>query len=62
VNSRMVFTISGSMEATGRMLPLWNYTLLPYVLPIVAVAVAALYLLVNKYGRTLKNHATGRSS
>ena len=62
VNSRMVFTVSGSMEAAGSPSPTWDYTLLPYVLPVVAVSVVALYLLVNKYGRTPKDRATGRSS
>ena len=62
VNSLMVFTVSGSMEAVGTPSPAWNYALLPYVLPIVAIAVVALYLLVDNYGRTLKSRATRRSS
>ena len=62
VNSEMSFTISGSMEAAGRPSPTWGYALLPYVLPIVAVLVVALYLLVDKYGRTLKNRVAGSRS
>jgi hypothetical protein len=62
VNSMMSLTVSGSMEAVGTPSLTWNYALLPYVLPIVAVTVVALYLLVVKYGRTLKNRATRRSS
>ena len=62
VNSRMIFAISGSMEAVGMPSPSWNYTLLPYVLPVVAIAVVAIYLLVGRYGRTLKNRSTRRSS
>ena len=62
VNSRMVFTISGSMETVETSSPSWSYTLLPYILPVVATAVVALYLLVGKYGRTLKDRVTRRSS
>jgi hypothetical protein len=50
------------MEAVGTPSQLWNYALLPYVMPVVAITVVALYLLVGKYGRTLKNRATRRSS
>ncbi len=62
VNSEMSFTVSGSMEAAGTPSATWSYALLPYVLPVVAISVVALYLLVDKYGRTLKDRATGRSS
>ncbi len=62
VNSEMSFIISGSMEAAATRLPPWSYALLPYVLPVVAVFVVASYLLVEKYGRTLKSRGTGRSS
>jgi len=62
VNSEMSFTVSGSMEAIGTPALTWSYALLPYVLPVVAILVVALYLLVDKYGRTLKNRTTGRSS
>jgi hypothetical protein len=62
VNSMMSFTVSGSMEAVGTPSQPWNYALLPYVMPVVAITVVALYLLVGKYGRTLKNRATRRSS
>jgi hypothetical protein len=62
VNSMMSFTVSGSMEAVGTPSQPWNYALLPYVMPIVAITVVALYLMVDKYGRALKNRATRRSS
>ena len=62
VNSMMVFTVSGFMEVVGTPSQPWSYALLPYVLPVVAVTVVALYLLVGKYGRALKNRATRRSS
>jgi hypothetical protein len=62
VNSMMSFTVSGSMEAVGTPSLPWSYALLPYVMPMVAITVVALYLLVGKYGRALKNRATRRSS
>jgi hypothetical protein len=58
VNSLMTLTVSGSMKAVGTPSPTWDYSMLPYVLPIVSIAVVALYLLVDKYGRTLKNRAS----
>ena len=60
VNSMMSFTVSGSMEAVGTPSQPWNYALLPYVMPVVAITVVALYLLVGKYGRTIKNRAARR--
>ena len=62
VNSMMSFTVSGSMEAVGAPSQPWSYALLPYVMPIVAITVVALYLLVCRYGRALKNRTTRRSS
>jgi hypothetical protein len=62
VNSEMSFTVAGYMEAQGTPWPVWSYALLPYVLPAVAVSVVALYLLVAKYGRTIKNRVTRRGS
>jgi hypothetical protein len=62
VNSMMSFTVSGSMEAVGAPSQPWSYALLPYVMPIVAITVVALYLLVDRYGRALKNRATRCSS
>jgi hypothetical protein len=62
VNSMMSFTVSGSMEAVGGLSLNWNYSLLPYVLPVVSVTVVALYLLVGRYGRTIKNRATRRGN
>jgi hypothetical protein len=62
VNSLMSLTVSGSMKAVGRPSATWDYSMLPYVLPIVSISVVAVYLLVNKYGRTLKNRAARRGS
>ena len=62
VNSEMSLTVEGSMEAEGTPSPVWSYALLPYVLPVVAVSVVALYLLVVKHGRTIKNRVTRRGS
>jgi hypothetical protein len=62
VNSMMIFTVSGSMEAVGGLSLNWSYALLPYVLPVVSITVVALYLLVGKYGRTIKNRATSRGN
>ncbi len=61
VNSRMVFTVSGSMVVSGASSLVWSYSLLPYVLPAVAICVVALYLLVDRYGRTLKSRVAGHS-
>lgn len=58
VNSEMSFTVSGSMEPVGNPAPTWNYDLLRYVLPVIALSVVAVYLLVERYGRTLKNRAS----
>jgi hypothetical protein len=62
VNSLMSLTVSGSMKAVGTPSPTWDYSMLPYVLPIVSISVVAVYLLVDKYGRTLKNRAARRGS
>lgn len=62
VNSEMSFTVWGSMEPVGTPPLTWSYALLPYVLPVVAIFVVALYLLVDKYGRTIKNRAARRGS
>jgi hypothetical protein len=62
VNSMMSFTVSGSMEAVGASSLNWSYAMLPYVLPVVSVTVVALYLLVGKYGRTIKNRAARRGN
>ena len=58
VNSEMTLTVSGSMTAAGPTYPTLNYTELPYILPVVAVLVVAIYLLVDKYGKTLKNRSS----
>ena len=58
VNSEMTFTVSGSMKAAGPTFPTLNYTDLPYILPVVAVLVVAIYVLVDKYGKTFKNRSS----
>jgi hypothetical protein len=58
VNSEMSLTVSGSMTPAGGTYPTWNYWDLPYVLPVVSVLVVAIYLLVDKYGKTLKDRAS----
>ena len=58
VNSEMALTVSGSMTAAGGSYPTLNYTELPYILPVVAVLVVAIYMLVDKYGKTLKNRSS----
>lgn len=58
VNSEMSLTVSGSMTPAGPSYPTWNYSDLPYVLPVIAVLVVAVYLLVDKYGKTLKDRAS----
>lgn len=62
VNSEMTLTVSGSMTAAGPTYPTLNYTELPYILPVVAVLVVAIYLLVDKYGKTLKNRSSRTDS
>jgi hypothetical protein len=58
VNSEMTLTVSGSMTPAGAQYPTLNYTELPSILPVVAVLVVAIYLLVDKYGKTLKNYSS----
>jgi hypothetical protein len=58
VNSEMTLTVSGSMTQVGRVPPTWNYSDLAYVLPVVAVLVVAVYLLVDRYGKTHGNRAS----
>ncbi|MGA8855966.1 MAG: hypothetical protein WB643_02250 [Candidatus Bathyarchaeia archaeon] len=61
VNSEMEFAVSGSVGSNQQPFPTWNYTDLPYVLPIVAIAAVCLYLLlVEKHGK--KNKARSRRS
>ena len=60
VNSQMEFIVSGSVAAAQQTF-FWSYADLPYVLPLVAVAVVSLYLLVERYGTKNKGY-TRRSS
>ncbi len=61
VNSEMALTVQGTMVTTGGYGFEWSYTDLPYVLPLVAIFVVALFLLVGKYGKH-KKHRPRRSS
>jgi hypothetical protein len=54
INSEMTFTVSGSITEPGQVG--WSYGDLPYVLPVIAVAVVAVYLLVERYGQKNKDH------
>jgi hypothetical protein len=56
INSEMTFTVSGTTANTQQKLPIWSYTELPYVLPIIAITVASLFLLVEHYGKKSKDH------
>ncbi len=60
VNSEMSLTVSGAMVTSGGYGFSWSYTDLPYVLPLVAVFMVALFLLVGKYGKH-KKHRSRRS-
>jgi hypothetical protein len=57
-NRKMEFTVSGSMEMRGAPSAAWSPVYIPYVLPVVAISTVALYLLVDKHGRTRTNHAS----
>ena len=54
INSEMTFTVSGSITEPGQVG--WTYGDLPYVLPIIAITVVAVYLLVERYGQKNKDH------
>jgi hypothetical protein len=56
VNSEMTFSVSGLVAEGGRTVPAWNYADLPYVLPIIAIMVVAVYLLVERHGQKDKDH------
>ncbi len=58
VNSEMTLTVSGAMTPVGGTQFTWNYTDLPYVLPMIAVLVVVVYLLVDKHGKTIQNRAS----
>jgi hypothetical protein len=58
VNSEMTLTVSGAMTPVGGTRFTWNYTDLPYVLPIIAVLVVVAFLLVDKHGKTIQNRAS----
>jgi hypothetical protein len=58
VNSQMTLTVSGAMTPVGGTQFTWNYSDLPYVLPVIAVFVVAVYLLVDRHGKTTQNRAS----
>ena len=62
VSSEMIFVVSGSVDPVGLPKATWSSSYLSYLLPVVAISVIVLYLLVDKHGRTSKNHPSGCSS
>ena len=60
INSEMEFTVSGLVGEGQQPFPIWNYTDIPYVLPIIAVAAVSIYLLVEQHGQ--KDKARSRRS
>ncbi len=62
VNSEMSLSVLGSIAAVGRTFPTWNYADLPYVYPLISISVVAIYVLVDRYGRTLKNRSARSSN
>jgi hypothetical protein len=61
INSEMAFTVSGSVDNVNQPFPVWSYGDLPYVLPIVAVAVVLIFLGFERRGEKNKTR-TGRPS
>ena len=58
VNSEMDFTVQGSVTGNQQPFPTWNYADLPYVLPLIAITVVAVYLLlVEKHGKENKGRS-----
>jgi hypothetical protein len=56
INSEMTFTVSGSITANQQSVLSWNYPDLPYLLPIIAIVVVAIYILVERHGQKNKDH------
>lgn len=58
VNSEMSFTVSGSVNGGQPVAATWSYADLPYVLPIIAIAVVFGYIfLVGRHGEKSKGHS-----
>jgi hypothetical protein len=51
INSETSFTVSGSVDNVNQPFPLWSYNDLPYVLPIVAIAVVLIFLGFERRGQ-----------
>lgn len=62
VNSEMTLTVRGAITTSGGYGTNWSYTDLPYVLPIVAIFVVALFLLVGKYAKHKKHRSRSSRS
>ena len=62
INSEMMFTITGSINNVNEPFPVWSYGDLPYVLPIVAIAVVLIFLEFERRGEKNKARTsrTGR--
>ena len=54
INSETSFTVSGSVDNVNQPFPLWSYNDLPYVLPIVAIAVVLIFLGFERRGQKSK--------
>ena len=59
INSEIAFTVSGSVNNVNQPFPIWSYNDLPYVLPIVAIAVALIYLEFERRGEKSKARFRG---
>lgn len=62
INSEMSLTVSGSISTATTPPFVWDYSDLPYVLPVVAILVIAVYLLVARYGKQKKGRSRSSSS
>jgi hypothetical protein len=49
INSEMAFSVSGLVSGEQQGFPVWTYTDIPYVLPIIAIAAVSVYLFVAEY-------------
>jgi len=62
INSEMSLTVSGSMSTATTPPFIWDYSDLPYVLPVVAILVIAVYLLVAWHGKQKKSRSRSSRS
>ena len=62
INSEITFTVSGSVNNVNQQFPQWSYDDLPYVLPIIAIAVVLIYLEFESRGEKRKTRFSSASS